>query len=210
MAISGDLPGVEGAFNSGSGTKFTSELLPAKSGGPLGSNFGTVKLLGTAGLQNSADTMIVPSGGMNECSPISDSMTGFAGGFNKQRQQAICNGEDAALRSDLMAPPQEKSFVQALNPYTAAPVRKGEFLSVNIDDQVHKQGVRDLQNSIIGRIILRLGAKPISTMELKALLDKSWNINGNWKIVSLGRGFFNIQMADLKERDRIFLKRSWP
>lgn len=41
---------------------------------------------------------------------------------------------------------QNKSFAHALNPSTAAPVRKGEFLLVNIDDLIHRQGVWDLQH----------------------------------------------------------------
>lgn len=65
------------------------------------------------------------------------------------------DGEADMLRSDLPVPPQNKSFVHALNPLTAAPVRKDEFSSVNIDDLIHRQGVLDLVNSIIERILLR-------------------------------------------------------
>lgn len=72
------------------------------------------------------------------------------------------------------------------------------------------QGVKELQNSIIGRVLLKSGEKPMPINELKSSLDNVWNIRGDWKIVTLGKGFFNIQIMDLREQDRIFLKRSWP
>lgn len=48
------------------------------------------------------------------------------------------------------------------------------------------------------------------TSELKASLDKVWNIKGEWKLVTLGKGYFNIQLSDIRKRDKIFLRRSWP
>lgn len=57
--------------------------------------------------------------------------------------------------------------------------------------------------------MLKMGVKHMSTSELNASIDRVWNIKGEWKLVTLGKEYFNIQMADLRERDGVFLKRSW-
>lgn len=90
------------------------------------------------------------------------------------------------------------------------PVRKGEYLAVNIDDVLHQQGVRKLENTLIGWMMLKQGVKPISTSDLKTSIDKVWNIQGQWKLIPLWKGYFNIQTEDLRERDIIFLRRAWP
>lgn len=49
---------------------------------------------------------------------------------------------------------RDRSFANILTPQprtrVVQPVRKGEFLSINIDDSLHQQGVRKLENSLIG------------------------------------------------------------
>lgn len=97
----------------------------------------------------------------------------------------------------------------SIRPSCTLPVRKGDFLSINIDDHVHHQGVRELQDTLIGRILLKQGVKPMPTSNLKASIDKIWNVQGAWFLVPLGKGYFNIRMEDLAERDRIFKRRSW-
>lgn len=105
-----------------------------------------------------------------------------------------------------------KSFANALNPHlrnrTVTPVRNGEFLSINIDDALHRQGVRKLENTLIGLLMLKQGVKP--TTSLKDSLDQIWQIQGPWRLITLGKGYFNIQLEDESEHDRIFTKRSWP
>lgn len=49
---------------------------------------------------------------------------------------------------------------------------------MNIDDAVHQQGVRELESSLIGRIMLKMGVKHMSTSELNASIDRVWNIKG--------------------------------
>lgn len=95
-------------------------------------------------------------------------------------------------------------------PTCSLPVRKDDFLSINIDDHVHQQGVQELQDTLIGRMLLKQGVKSMPISVLKASIDKTWNIQGAWSLVPLGKGYFNIRMEELKKRDRIFRRRSWP
>lgn len=108
---------------------------------------------------------------------------------------------------------ERRPFVDAVRPLNRAqhsqPVQKGEFLSINIDDHIHQQGVRELQNTLIGRMLLKKGVKPMSTTDLKAFINNVWNIQGLWYLVPLGKGYFNIRMENMMERDKIFKRRSW-
>lgn len=58
-------------------------------------------------------------------------------------------------------------------------------------------------------MMLKIGVKPMPT-DLKDSINKVWKIQCRWKLILLGRGYFNIQMEDWPERDRIFSKRAWP
>lgn len=89
------------------------------------------------------------------------------------------------------------------------PVRKGDYLSVNIDDSLHQQGVKKLEQSLMGRMILKQGTKPMATPILKDTVDRVWNIEGDWHLITLGKGYFNIQFLNHSEYERIFRKRSW-
>lgn len=79
-------------------------------------------------------------------------------------------------------------------------VGKGEYLSVNIDDAIQRQGLRALENSLIGRMLSKTKVKPMPTSELMASIDKVWKVKCDWKLVTLGKGYINIQRADLRER----------
>lgn len=106
-----------------------------------------------------------------------------------------------------------KSFANAILPQSRfrnpQPVRKGKYLSVNIDDSLHQQGVRKLEKSLIGCMMLKQGVKPMPTETLKKSLDQTWEIMGDWKLITLGKGYFNLQFSIDSERDCIFSKRSW-
>lgn len=49
----------------------------------------------------------------------------------------------------------------------------------------------------------------MSTPTLKEAIDKIWKIEGEWRLITLGKGYFNIQFSNNSEYDRIFKKRSW-
>lgn len=87
--------------------------------------------------------------------------------------------------------------------------RKGEFLSVKIDDALVKYGVSELAHSLIGKITLVTGDAPYSLENLHVKLSQTWGIMGEWQLVPLERGFYNIKISNLADRDRILDKRTW-
>lgn len=57
--------------------------------------------------------------------------------------------------------------------------RKGEFLSVKIDDALVKNGVSELAHSLVGKLSLASGDVPYSLDSLYMKLSQSWGIVGD-------------------------------
>lgn len=87
--------------------------------------------------------------------------------------------------------------------------RKGEFLSVKVDDALVKYGISELTHSLIGKLSLSQGDSPYSLDALHSKLSQIWGIMGEWQLVSLGRGYYNIRFSNLADRDRVLDRRSW-
>lgn len=87
--------------------------------------------------------------------------------------------------------------------------RKGEYLSIKVDEELVQRGVSTLQHSLIGRLTLAQGDSPYNLDSLKAKLNQVWEILGTWNLIPLGRGYYNIQFSYMGARDRVLDKRSW-
>lgn len=87
--------------------------------------------------------------------------------------------------------------------------RKGDYLSVKIDDSLVQEGVAKLKNSLIGKLTLASGDSPYSLENLENKLTQIWGIQCNWSLVPLGRGYYNIQFANTLDKDRILDRRVW-
>lgn len=87
--------------------------------------------------------------------------------------------------------------------------RKGEYLSVKVDDALVKYGVSELVPSLIGKLSLVQGDSPYSLDALYSKLSQIWGITGDWQLVPLGKGYYNIQLPSLADRDRVLDRRSW-
>ncbi|KAL8497871.1 hypothetical protein ACS0TY_021281 [Phlomoides rotata] len=89
------------------------------------------------------------------------------------------------------------------------PTKQGDFYMINIDDDMYQQGVADLQDYLIGRIMMSQGDKPYSTFELGRKLHEVWNVNGTLELIPLNRGYYTIRFSLMEDRDRIFKRRHW-
>lgn len=72
------------------------------------------------------------------------------------------------------------------------------------------RALKKLENTLIGWMMSKQWVKPMPISDLKISVDKIWEIRGQWKLIPLEKGYFNIQMEDSSGRDRIFRRRSWP
>lgn len=70
-------------------------------------------------------------------------------------------------------------YINCYTDKSPPPIRKGEFLSVNIDDLVHKQGDREHEKSLIARVMLKPKVEPISSVVLQNSINKIWDVPGH-------------------------------
>ncbi|KAL8507346.1 hypothetical protein ACS0TY_018042 [Phlomoides rotata] len=89
------------------------------------------------------------------------------------------------------------------------PTKQGDFYTINIDDATYQEGVADLQDCLIGRIMMSQGDKPYSTLDLEKKLYAVWNITGKLELIPLNRGYFTIRFSFLEDRDRVFKRQNW-
>lgn len=115
----------------------------------------------------------------------------------------------ASLDSGVVSakPPESgKSFAQALSgpkdyKLTQLPpkVVMGKSVRVKITQSEYESGLIDCSSNIHGRLTLRRGDNPLSTMALKLKLSNLWPNIHNWDITPLGKGFFELHFNSVED-----------
>ncbi|XP_050222820.1 uncharacterized protein LOC126672913 [Mercurialis annua] len=60
------------------------------------------------------------------------------------------------------------------------------------------------QNALIGRIILSKGESPWKLVDLRKKLTDIWRITSNWKLISLGRGYYHVILNSISEKNSVW------
>ncbi|XP_050211774.1 uncharacterized protein LOC126661935 [Mercurialis annua] len=84
------------------------------------------------------------------------------------------------------------------------PVNKGGFIDIKIDQKVYDQQIAMCQNALIARIILSKGESPWKLIDLKKKLTDIWRITSNWKLISLGRGYYHVILNSISEKNSVW------
>jgi len=73
------------------------------------------------------------------------------------------------------------------------PCIKGDILykNIKIDQEEYNKGLADCQKALRGRLVLNKGDKPYTARYLISRLSTIWKTIGKWKMVYLGRGFYD-------------------
>lgn len=116
-----------------------------------------------------------------------------------------------------VAEPQKISFKHALlsvchehNDSTNMQTqRKGEYLSIKVDENLAQHNISELQNTLIGKLSLAQGDTLYSLESLKSTLGQIWGVTDDWNLVPLGRGYYNIQLSVVEVRNKVLDRRSW-
>ncbi|XP_050217387.1 uncharacterized protein LOC126668218 [Mercurialis annua] len=80
--------------------------------------------------------------------------------------------------------------IQNITDCVETPVNKGGYIAITINQEVYEQQIAMCQNALIARIILYKGESPWKLVELKKKLTEVWGIQTSWKLISLGRGYY--------------------
>lgn len=92
---------------------------------------------------------------------------------------------------------------------TIKPVKKGEFFSIQVGENLYKQNAKDYVDSLIVRVIYSKGDKPSPNLELQRKMEVIWETSSPLRLLPLGRGYFNVHFGSKEERDRAFRRQSW-
>nr|KYP34863.1 hypothetical protein KK1_044124 [Cajanus cajan] len=76
------------------------------------------------------------------------------------------------------------------------PCWKGESLAIKIPEDAYHEGLRRCSKHLHGRVLLAKGQKPLKTVDIIAKLSKLWSHLAGWSIISLGRGFFELEFKN--------------
>ncbi|KAI9198247.1 hypothetical protein LWI28_012411 [Acer negundo] len=60
------------------------------------------------------------------------------------------------------------------------------------------------RNALIGRVVLSSGEQPWKLLDLKARLSKHWMLNSDWRLMSLGRGSYQILLKSSTEMNHVW------
>lgn len=88
------------------------------------------------------------------------------------------------------------------------PIKKGEFFSIPISEELFHDSARPFLDSLIGRLIYSKGDKPVANLVLQKKLESLWGISFVVRLLPLGRGYYNFQFSTKANRDRAFLRQS--
>jgi len=84
------------------------------------------------------------------------------------------------------------------------PCIKGDPLSIRICQDEYVKGLEDCQFALCGRLTLSKGYKPYTARDAVSKLGKIWKIVHQWKMVSLGRGFYDFLFEHQDDFSRIW------
>jgi len=124
--------------------------------------------------------------------------------FDWQAEMATLTTAPKVARAATPPPPlQVVSFAQALTGPTRAtsndnlpqPKIRGETLGVKITQEIYDRGTDFCKSNLRGRLVLNKGDKIFSTREIESRLQRLWKTAGAWRMMSLGRGFYEFFFA---------------
>ena len=78
------------------------------------------------------------------------------------------------------------------------------MIYTRIDEDLYQKRVRICQASLIGRLVLSKGDQPWKIEDLRARLHGLWTPSASWKLISLGRGYYNFHFDSKTDRDKVW------
>jgi hypothetical protein len=72
---------------------------------------------------------------------------------------------------------------------------KGDSLYIKIMQEEYELGLTECKKNLHGRLLLNKGDKPMTARDLKSKLPALWKTGNQWRMVPLGRGFYEFQFT---------------
>ncbi|KAL6193239.1 hypothetical protein ACLB2K_034323 [Fragaria x ananassa] len=84
------------------------------------------------------------------------------------------------------------------------PVVHGDKIYVKINESLYHEQLKEFKTNLIGHLLLRKGSKPLRTDALKSLLAALWQPLEPWRLVPLGKGYFDIHFSTEEDLRRVW------
>ncbi|XP_062010594.1 uncharacterized protein LOC133726979 [Rosa rugosa] len=123
----------------------------------------------------------------------------------------LCPLEEGLPR--LQPAPKAKTFASILSDSVEssvslsqlpAPVIRGDKTYVKINEALYQEQLKNFKTNLIGRLLLRKGSVPMKTSVLKGLLADLWRPAAPWRLVPLGKGYFDIHFGTEEDLRRVW------
>jgi hypothetical protein len=85
-----------------------------------------------------------------------------------------------------------------------SPCIKGGALSIKICQEEYRKGVEDCRKVLRARLTLNKGDKPYSARDLSIKIDKTWKTMAGWKMVPLGKGYYDFHFDSAEDLKKIW------
>jgi len=84
------------------------------------------------------------------------------------------------------------------------PPKRGDTVCFKVEKDFYHELVSSCKTNLIGRLLLRKGSQPLKIGELRTYLQNLWNPKGDWQMVSLARGFYDIHFNSEDDMRRVW------
>ncbi|KAK3225744.1 hypothetical protein Dsin_005606 [Dipteronia sinensis] len=173
-------------------------------------------------VSSSAGSRVVPSRPHVSLRPhggkvVDDLLVGSSSMFVKgslPRGEAVVGGVEPLVGSSLPTSSIRGSSFTDL--FKAAPIqvdnvsgpstlsKKGGYVAIRVDPSAYKSRLEVCKFSLIGRVVLSSGKKPWKLVDLKAKLQYVWKLASVWRLISLGKGYFQIMLNIDAEKNMVW------
>ncbi|XP_062014005.1 uncharacterized protein LOC133730428 [Rosa rugosa] len=110
-------------------------------------------------------------------------------------------------------PPKAKTFASIVSDsiessvslsQLPAPIVRGDKTYIKINEALYQEQLKSFKTNLLGRLLLRKGSAPLKTADLKGMLNTLWKPSAPWRLVPLGKGYFDIHFATEDDLRRVW------
>jgi len=89
------------------------------------------------------------------------------------------------------------------------PCLKGNSLSIKIAEDAYQSNLVNCNNYLHGRLVMSRGDKPFSSRDLREKLLQLWKPMNQWKMIPMGRGFFEFRFSNADDIRSVWSNGTW-
>ncbi|KAM0986125.1 hypothetical protein ACFX13_013594 [Malus domestica] len=83
------------------------------------------------------------------------------------------------------------------------PTIRGDYTYVKIREDIYQEQIKSCRTNLLGSLLLKKGTVPMKTADLKASLVSLWSLNMPWRLVPIGKGYYDFHFSTEDNMRRI-------